>query len=64
MSKDWNARETLEMGEARILFRTWEMTKKSVLTPARQAWLERVYGRGATQRIRGYMDKLRSGELT
>lgn len=64
MSDNWNARTALEIGEARVLFCTWEVTKKSVLTPERRAWLERIYGRGSVERIRGYMDQFRRGELT
>ena len=53
----------IELGEARVLFRTYEATGQKVLTPVRMEWLERIYGTGAVERIRGYMVKLQSGEL-
>ena len=53
----------IELGEARILFRTWESTKQKVLTPARIKWLEKTYGTGSVARIREYMTKLQTGEL-
>jgi hypothetical protein len=56
-------RYMIELGEARVLFRTYEATGQKVLTPVRMEWLERVYGTGAVQRIRSYMVKLQSGEL-
>ncbi len=56
-------RYIIELGEARLLYRTYESTKQKVLTPVRMEWLERVYGRGSVERIRGYMIKLQSGEL-
>jgi len=56
-------RYMIELGEARILFRTYEATGQRVLTPVRIEWLERKYGTGSVARIRGYMKKLQSGEL-
>ena len=56
-------RYIIELGEARVLFRTWESTKQKVLTPVRVEWLERRYGSGSVERIKGYMAKLQSGEL-
>jgi hypothetical protein len=53
----------IELGEARVLFRTWESTGQKVLTPVRIEWLERKYGTGSVARIRGYMKKLQDGEL-
>ena len=53
----------IELGEARVLFRTYESTGQKVLTPVRMEWLEKTYGTGAVVRIRGYMVKLQSGEL-
>jgi len=53
----------IELGEARVLFRTWESTKQKVLTPARIKWLEKTYGTGSVARIREYMTKLQTGEL-
>jgi len=56
-------RYMIELGEARVLFRTWESTGQKVLTPVRIEWLERRYGTGSVARIRGYMKKLQDGEL-
>ena len=56
-------RYILELGEARVLFCTYEVTKQSVLTSVRIEWLEKRYGRGSVDRIRDYMNKLRTGEL-
>lgn len=53
----------IELGEARVLFRTYEATGQKVLTPVRMEWLEKTYGAGAVQRIKGYMLKLQNGEL-
>lgn len=57
-------RYMIELGEARVLYCTYVMTKKSVLTKDRMEWLEKRYGTGAVVRIRGYMKKLQDGELT
>jgi hypothetical protein len=56
-------RYMIELGEARVLFRTYESTGQRVLTPVRMEWLEKRYGTGAVVRIREYMQKLQSGEL-
>jgi hypothetical protein len=56
-------RYMIELGEARVLFTTWKVTKQKVLTPVRVEWLERRYGSGSVERIRDYMKKLQSGEL-
>jgi hypothetical protein len=56
-------RYMIELGESRVLFRTYERTGQKVLTPVRIEWLERTYGTGSVARIRGYMVKLQSGEL-
>ncbi len=53
----------IELGEARVLFRTYESTGQRVLTPVRMEWIEKTYGTGAVVRIREYMVKLQSGEL-
>lgn len=53
----------IELSEARVLFCTWEVLKIKVLTEKRIAWLEKTYGRGSAERIRGYMSKLKTGEL-
>jgi hypothetical protein len=56
-------RVQIEQSEARMLFRTWETTQQRVLTKVRMEWIEKTYGIGAVGRIRGYMDKMRNGEL-
>jgi hypothetical protein len=56
-------RYMIELGEARVLYRTYESTGQKVLTPVRMEWLERKYGTGAVARIRELMKKLQSGEL-
>lgn len=53
----------IELGEARVLFCTYVMTKKKVLTRKRMEWLEKRYGTGSVMRIREYMKKLQDGEL-
>ena len=58
-----NDRYRIELGEARVLFCTYEVTKQSVLTKVRIEWLEKRYGRGSVDRIRDYMNKLKTGEL-
>lgn len=56
-------RYMIELGEARVLYSTYEATGKKVLTPVRIEWLERTYGTGSVERIKGYMVKLQKGEL-
>jgi hypothetical protein len=56
-------RYRLELGEARVLLCTYQTLKKSVLTRERIEYLERIYGTGCVDRIRGYMKKLQDGEL-
>ena len=56
-------RYQIELGEARVLYRTYESTGQKVLTPVRMEWLEKRYGSGAVNRIRDLMKKLQSGEL-
>jgi len=56
-------RYMIELGEARVLYRTYEATGKKVLTPVRIEWLERTYGSGSVERIKGLMVKLQKGEL-
>jgi hypothetical protein len=56
-------RYMIELGEARVLYRTYESTGQKVLTKVRMEWLEKRYGTGAVVRIRSYMVKLQSGEL-
>ena len=56
-------RYMIELGEARVLYRTYESTKQKVLTPVRIKWLTKMYGPDSVDRIRGYMKKLQTGEL-
>jgi hypothetical protein len=56
-------RYMIELGEARVLYRTYESTGQKVLTPVRMEWLEKRYGTGAVVRIRALMVKLQNGEL-
>jgi hypothetical protein len=56
-------RYRLELGEARVLLCTYKALKQSVLTRDRIEYLERIYGTGCVDRIRGYMKKLQDGEL-
>ena len=56
-------RVQLEMAEARELFRNWESSKNRDLIRARLERAERIYGRGARDRIRDYMGRMRDGQL-
>ena len=56
-------RVVLEMAEARELFRNWEASKNRDLIRARLERAERIYGRGARDRIRDYMGRMRDGQL-
>ena len=56
-------RYQIELGEARVLYRTYESTGQKVLTPVRMEWLEKRYGTGSVKRIRELMMKLQTGEL-
>jgi hypothetical protein len=61
--QDAGDRYMIELGEARVLLCTYQVTKQKVLTQARMEWLEKKYGTGSVARIRSYMVKLQSGEL-
>ncbi len=61
---DEGDRYMIELGEARELLCTYQVTKQKVLTKVRMEYLEKRYGMGAVARIRGYMKKLQDGELT
>ena len=61
--EDPSDRKQLEEGEARVLFATWQITGKRVLTPERMEFLEKRYGRGSVERIRHYMMLMKNGEL-
>lgn len=56
-------REILEIAEARELYRNWETSKNRDLIRARLERAERIYGRGARDRIRDYMNRIKDGLL-
>ena len=58
-----NDRVILEQAEARELYRNWGGTKNRDLLRARLERAERIYGTGARDRIRFYMQQMRDGKL-
>ena len=56
-------RVILEQAEARELFRTWETNKDRDFVRGRLERAERIYGTGARDRIREYMNRMRDGTL-
>ena len=56
-------RQILEIAEARELYRNWEYSKNRDLIRARLERAERIYGKGARDRIRAYMAQMREGTL-
>ena len=56
-------RVILEQSEARELYRNWEWSKNRDLIRARLERAERIYGTGARDRIRFYMQQMREGQL-
>ncbi len=56
-------RQTLEIAEAREIYRTWETTKDRDFVRGRLERAERIYGRGSRDRIREYMAKMKEGKL-
>ena len=67
----WSRRNTenpsdrviLEQAEARELYRNWEGSKNRDLIRARLERAERIYGTGARDRIREYMNRIKDGTL-
>ena len=67
----WSRRNTenpsdrviLEQAEARELFRTWETNKDRDFVRGRLERAERIYGVGARDRIREYMNRIKDGTL-
>lgn len=57
-------RVILEQAEARELYRNWEWSKNRDLIRARLERAERIYGSGARDRIRNYMNQIIDGTLT
>jgi hypothetical protein len=56
-------RVILEQAEARELYRSWQWSKKPYLIRARLERAERIYGTGARDRIREYMNRIKDGTL-
>ena len=56
-------RVTLEQAEARELYRTWETNKDRDFVRGRLERAERIYGSGARDRIRTYMNRIKDGLL-
>jgi hypothetical protein len=56
-------RVILEQAEARELYRNWEGSKNRDLIRARLERVERIYGIGARDRIREYMNRIKDGTL-
>ena len=56
-------RVILEQAEARELYRNWEWGKNRDLIRARLERAERIYGIGARDRIREYMNRIKDGTL-
>ena len=56
-------RVILEQAEARELFRTWETNKDRDFVRGRLERAERIYGVGARDRIREYMNRIKDGTL-
>jgi hypothetical protein len=56
-------RVILEQAEARELYRNWESSRNSDLIRARLERAERIYGTGARDRIRAYMNRIKDGTL-
>jgi predicted chitinase len=56
-------RKIIEQSEARELYRNWELSKNRDLIRARLERAERIYGTGARDRIRAYMNLMREGTL-
>jgi len=56
-------RVIIEQSEARELYRNWEWSKNRDLIRARLERAERIYGIGARDRIREYMNRIKDGTL-
>ena len=56
-------RVILEQAEARELYLNWESSKNRDLIRARLERAERIYGTGARDRIREYMNRIKDGTL-
>ena len=56
-------RVILEIAEARELYRTWETNKDRDFVRGRLERAERIYGIGARDRIREFMNRIKDGTL-
>lgn len=56
-------RKIIEQSEARELYRNWVWNKNRDLIRARLERAERIYGTGARDRIREYMNRIKDGTL-
>ena len=56
-------RMILEQSEAREIYRTWETNKDRDFVRGRLERAERIYGTGARDRIREYMNRIKDGTL-
>ena len=56
-------RMILEQAEAREIYRTWETNKDRDFVRGRLERAERIYGTGARDRIREYMNRIKDGTL-
>jgi hypothetical protein len=54
-------RVTLEQAEARELYRTWETNNDRDFVRSRLERAERIYGSGARDRIRNFMNMIKEG---
>jgi hypothetical protein len=55
-------RPVLERGAARELLTTWEVTKDKELVDRHLATMDKLYGKGAEQRIRAHMRDIAKNE--
>ena len=56
-------RQILEIAEARELYHNWLQSKNADLIRARLERAERIYGSGARDRIRAFMQQMKEGKL-
>lgn len=56
-------RKQLEEAVARELYFTWQVTLKKVMTDERKAWINRMYGPGAVNRIQAMMLEMHKGNM-
>ena len=53
----------MEKAEAREIFRTWQSLRDDDFVRARLARCEKLYGSGATERVRSYMRQMKEGQI-